>query len=167
MFHTIKDFTGIWKQESDGTRKLLASLTDESLTQQVTDDHRTLGRIAWHIVLTLGELKDELGLRIDCPKQGTPPPATAREIFDAYDKAAKSLADLVRSDWNDEKLQEDVVMYGEKVTYGYGLWNGLTHEIHHRGQMTILMRQAGLKVPGIYGPAYEEWVQYDKTPPVI
>ena len=30
-------------------------------------------------------------------------------------------------------------------------------EAHHRGQMTVLMRQAGLTVPGIYGPAQEEW----------
>ncbi len=26
-----------------------------------------------------------------------------------------------------------------------------------RGQMTVLMRQAVLAVPGIYGPAEEEW----------
>ena len=31
------------------------------------------------------------------------------------------------------------------------------HEVHHRAQMTVLMRQAGLAVPGIYGPAAEEW----------
>jgi uncharacterized damage-inducible protein DinB len=36
----------------------------------------------------------------------------------------------------------------------------ISHEIHHRGQMTVLMRQAGLKVPGIYGPAREEWAAY-------
>ena len=29
----------------------------------------------------------------------------------------------------------------------------LHHEIHHRGQMTVLMRQAGLKLPGVYGPS--------------
>jgi uncharacterized damage-inducible protein DinB len=33
----------------------------------------------------------------------------------------------------------------------------IKHIIHHRGQMTVLMRQAGLKVPGVYGPAREEW----------
>ncbi|WP_258881781.1 DinB family protein [Paenibacillus sp. sptzw28] len=30
------------------------------------------------------------------------------------------------------------------------------HQIHHRGQMTILIRQAGLTAPGIYGPNEEE-----------
>lgn len=30
------------------------------------------------------------------------------------------------------------------------------HEIHHRGQLTILMRQAGITVSGLYGPSKEE-----------
>ena len=33
----------------------------------------------------------------------------------------------------------------------------INHQNHHRGQMTVLMRQAGLTVPGVYGPAKEEW----------
>ena len=36
----------------------------------------------------------------------------------------------------------------------------IRHEAHHRGQMTVLMRQAGLTVPGVYGPSREEWVAY-------
>jgi uncharacterized damage-inducible protein DinB len=34
------------------------------------------------------------------------------------------------------------------------------HQAHHRGQMTVLMRQAGLTVPGVYGPAREERAQW-------
>ena len=45
-------------------------------------------------------------------------------------------------------------------TKGQALSVLLVHQIHHRGQMTVLMRQAGLKVPGIYGPALEEWERY-------
>ena len=49
-------------------------------------------------------------------------------------------------------------MYGEDWKNSLSLWVLITHQIHHRGQMTVLMRQAGLVVPGIYGPAKEEWV---------
>ena len=28
----------------------------------------------------------------------------------------------------------------------------INHQNHHRGQMTVLMRQAGLTVPGVYIP---------------
>ena len=49
---------------------------------------------------------------------------------------------------------------------GHVVWEGSRAEIiqdtfshwsHHRGQMTVLMRQAGLRVPGVYGPAKEDW----------
>ena len=31
----------------------------------------------------------------------------------------------------------------------------------------VLMRQAGLKVPGVYGPAREEWTAYGMQPPAV
>ena len=40
----------------------------------------------------------------------------------------------------------------------------IRHQAHHRGQMTVLMRQAGLPVPGVYGPAREEWKAYGQEP---
>ena len=48
-------------------------------------------------------------------------------------------------------------MYGETWKKGFALWVTVAHQAHHRGQLTVLMRMAGLKVPGIYGPAKEEW----------
>jgi uncharacterized damage-inducible protein DinB len=41
------------------------------------------------------------------------------------------------------------------------------HQTHHRGQMTVLMRQAGLVVPGIFGPAREEWAKMGMPAPEI
>jgi uncharacterized damage-inducible protein DinB len=40
----------------------------------------------------------------------------------------------------------------------------LMHQCHHRGQLTILMRLAGLKIHGIYGPAKEEWQAMNLPP---
>jgi uncharacterized damage-inducible protein DinB len=33
--------------------------------------------------------------------------------------------------------------------------------------MTVLMRQAGLAVPGVYGPAREEWAAYGMAAPEV
>jgi len=33
--------------------------------------------------------------------------------------------------------------------------------------MTVLMRQAGLDVPGVYGPARQEWAAYGVPPPEL
>jgi uncharacterized damage-inducible protein DinB len=48
-------------------------------------------------------------------------------------------------------------MYGETWKRGQTLLYLMLHNAHHRGQITVLMRQAGLPVVGIYGPAREEW----------
>jgi len=36
----------------------------------------------------------------------------------------------------------------------------VNHQAHHRGQMAVLIRQAGLRVPDVYGPAREDWAQW-------
>ena len=54
-------------------------------------------------------------------------------------------------------LWEEVPMYGEVWKRGVGLSVQVHHHIHHRGQITLIMRQAGLKVPGLYGTSKEEW----------
>ena len=43
----------------------------------------------------------------------------------------------------------------------------VVHQAHHRGQMTVLMRQAGLEVPGVYGPSRQEWAAYGMQPPAV
>lgn len=51
-------------------------------------------------------------------------------------------------------------MYGEMWAEGKTLSVLVTHQIHHRSQLTIVMRLLGLKVPGTYGPSNEEWAAY-------
>ena len=167
MFLTIKQFADAWKQESDGTRKILAALTDESLSKQIAQDHRTIGRLAWHIVQTLPEMAGGTGLQIEGPVMNQPVPTSVKDIQEAYDKAAQSLYTQVVSNWTDDTLQVEDEMYGQKWKRGLSLWGVMIHEIHHRAQMTVLMRQAGLKVPGLYGPSYEEWAAYGGKPPEI
>ncbi len=157
MYRTIEDFLKDWQYESDMTAKTFGNLTDQSLNQRVTSDGRTLGFLAWHIALCLG-MADEAGLPFEVPAEFKGPvPPTAEGIKNAYAKAAAELSACVKKNWNDSKLLEQVQMYGETWTRGYALFAMVKHQTHHRGQMTVLMRQAGLKVPGAYGPAREEW----------
>jgi uncharacterized damage-inducible protein DinB len=114
MFRSIDDFASTWTQESEGTLKVLRSLTDESLAQRVAPGGRTLGFLAWHITCTL--------------------------------------------------TGDRIPMYGEQWTRGFVLQALVAHQTHHRGQMTVLMRQAGLPVPGMYGPSKEEWAAMGMPP---
>jgi len=167
MFTTIESFKEYWGSESANTSKMMAALTDESLNQQVGGNLRTLGRLAWHIVITIPEMMGRTGLKVVGPAQDAPVPKAASEIGKAYDQVAKSLLEQIASNWKDETLKVKDDMYGEQWARSATLGALVVHEVHHRGQMTVLMRQAGLKVPGIYGPSYEEWTNYGMKPPAV
>ena len=79
MYRKITDFEQSWAYETETTTKLLTNLTDESLNQKVTENGRTLGFVAWHIVLTLGEMLGKVGLTIDCPPEDAPSPKKSRK----------------------------------------------------------------------------------------
>jgi uncharacterized damage-inducible protein DinB len=160
MYRTVQDFLNDWTQENDSTLKVFKNLTDASLKQKVSAEGRSLGRLAWHIVLTLGEMGEKADLKVNAPPESTPNPSTASTIVAAYEKASASLAAEIKQKWNDEMLPEEIDMYGQKWTRSATLNSIIKHQIHHRAQMTVLMRQAGLKVPGVYGPSREEWSQF-------
>jgi uncharacterized damage-inducible protein DinB len=167
MFTSLKIFKETWKHCSEDTGKMLAELTDQSLGQSVAKDHRTLGKLAWHITTAIPEMMERVGLKIRGAAADARVPKTAAEIKKAYNVAAASLLEEVDSKWNDDTLKVVDDMYGFKWPRGLTLRILMDHEIHHRGQMTVLMRQAGLKVPGIMGPSREEWANMGMQPPKI
>lgn len=160
MFRTIEDFKQAWDYEAEATGKLFLNMTDESLGQKVTADGRSLGFIAWHLTLTLGEMLGKVGLTIDAPAEDAECPAGAAEIARIYGQAARSVGEAITSNWTAETLLIEDDMYGEIWSRGNTLFYFILHQAHHRGQMTVLMRQAGLKVQGIYGPSKEEWAAF-------
>lgn len=157
MLRTIDDFQKHWAYEVDMTTKTLKNLTDESLGQKVTPEGRTLGFLAWHLTQTLPEMLGLVELKIDGPEHNAECPTDAASIVAAYEKAAASVTAEVNANWNDETLLKTDALYGETWSRGQTLFYLILHQTHHRGQMTVLMRQAGLAVPGVYGPAKEEW----------
>ena len=157
MFRRIDDFLQAWQGQSESTAKYFALLDDENIGQTVVDGHRSLGQIAWHIVTTLPEMMNQVGLGLASVGHETMPPSTAAEIAKSYEAVAKELAEAVKSQWDDAKLEEVDSMYGMDWPKGLTLRILIDHEIHHRGQMNVLLRQAGVKPPGIHGPAKEEW----------
>jgi uncharacterized damage-inducible protein DinB len=164
MYRRVEDFQKAWQEERGSTLKILRVLTDASLTQAVTKDDRTLARLAWHLATTPGEMMERTGLEVSGPSHDAPPPTTAGAIVAAYETASKAVADGVAA-WSDATLEVEDEMYGEKWPRGLTLRALVVHQAHHRGQMTVLMRQAGLKVPGVYGPAREEWTAFGMQPP--
>lgn len=167
MFSSLDTFLQVWEKESEATQRILAALTDDSLTQAVTAQDRTLGRIAWHLVTTIPEMMSKTGLVFESLNEEAPVPNTAKEFYDYYREANRAMVTAIKNQWNDQTLLEERDMYGERWTIGTTLNSLIDHQIHHRGQMTVLMRQAGLKVPGIYGPSKEDWNQMGMEAPSV
>jgi len=167
MFTKLSHFEHAWEFESAGTLKMLRALTDASLGQAVAPHERTLGRIAWHVTTSLPEMMARTGVKLAGPAEHAALPATAAEIVAGYEAASASLVPALKSAWTDETLQQSDDMYGEKWKRGLTLTVLITHQTHHRGQMTVLMRQAGLRVPGVYGPAHEDWASMGMQPPAV
>jgi uncharacterized damage-inducible protein DinB len=167
MYTQLEQFYSHWENETKATQRIMDALTDASLAQEVIPGRRTLGGLAWHITGAMHEMMSRTGLEFTGASESDSVPTSAREIAEAYRSSSAAFLAAVKAQWNDAKLLESNDMYGEQWPKGLTLHVVLTHEIHHRGQMTILMRQAGLKVPGIYGPAYEEWAEMGMQAPSV
>lgn len=162
MFRSISDFSSAWKMESEKTLQIFRTLTDASLAQKVTSEGRSLGFIAHHITSTAASMLTQAGVPAS---SGDRPPATAAALVEAYAKIAEQVTTAIPAKWKDNMLAEVISVYGQTWTRA-GLLNALiAHQTHHRGQMTVLMRQAGLKIPGVYGPSKEEWSQIGMPTP--
>jgi uncharacterized damage-inducible protein DinB len=162
MYRQIEDFINDWKYESESTLKMFSNLTDESLTKKVNENVRTAGKLAWHITGAISELGHRMGLTFEKVDQDSPIPSTAKEIVDEYKHASDVLINEIKEKWNDDTLSVEDVVAGHGVIWSREKTLGalISHQIHHRAQLTVIMRLNGLKVPGVYGPSKEEWTSY-------
>ncbi len=164
MYHTTDEFLRDWIFESESTLQLFKNLTDDSLKYKPNDNVRSAGRLAWHITLSMGEMISRAGLSIGTIDRNEPVPEQAEKVYHTYADLSAALTNAVRQQWNDETLDEKISMFGESWQKRKVLTSLVKHQIHHRGQLTIIMRQAGLKVGGIYGPSFEEWASMGMQP---
>lgn len=159
MYTSISHFINEWNQEAASTQKVLDTLTDESLQQRVSPEDRTLGQIAWHIVASTPGMLMEFGITVKNTLNESDLPTSAREIAETFRNVSSETSAAISEQWTDQSLSETKNVFGMDLPRAVMLNMLNKHIIHHRGQMTVLMRQAGLKVPGVYGPSREEWSQ--------
>ncbi len=154
MFTSIAHFLEIWEAEAKSTLACFNNLSDESFSKDLVHDHRTIERNVNHIVDCAASIPFAATLPVGgYEKQHYNTKAAVIEAYIKNTDAVKRAA----AQWTDTELQIEIPMYGETWTKGFALWVTFVHQVHHRGQLTVLMRLAGLKVPGVYGPAKEEW----------
>jgi uncharacterized damage-inducible protein DinB len=164
MFRQIQDFIDTYSHSAAENLQNLQRLTDASLSVSAAEGHRNLGGLGWHIVQSIPGMANEVGLGVDDAVLKQDAPAAA-EIAAAYKRLTDELCEKIRTQWTDETLLREDNMYGETWKRGFTLLALYAHEVHHFGQLTELMRLAGLPVHGVFGPSREEWAQYGMEQP--
>lgn len=157
MYRHIQDFLNDWKTQAVNTVKIFSVVTEETKTQKINENVRTLERLAWHITHTITEMGTQAGLFESDVLEHYAVPATFKEIIEVYQQYNALLGQAVHNKWTDSSLEDEVPMYGQRWKKGEILSVFVAHETHHRSQMTIIMRMLGLPVPGLFGPSKEEW----------
>ena len=161
----IKDaFIAELKHESALTKKILERVPLDKKDWVPHDKSMKLGRLATHIAQTPHWISDII--HIDDYDFATRPYlsniATSQdELMEIFNQNLnKALADLEGA--SDELLnQKWIVRRGEQVFYDLVKkvairgW-GLSHLIHHRGQLSVYLRLLDVPVPGMYGPSADE-----------
>ncbi|WDF57031.1 DinB family protein [Mucilaginibacter sp. KACC 22063] len=157
MYRHIQDFLNDWKTQESNTVKIFSSITEETKSQKINENVRSLERLAWHIIHTITEMGAQAGLFESDLLADYAVPSTFSEIITVYQQYNALLGQAVRSKWTDSSLEDVIPMYGQQWKKGELLSVFVGHETHHRSQMTVIMRVLGLPVPGLFGPSKEEW----------
>jgi uncharacterized damage-inducible protein DinB len=125
---------------------------------------RSLGELAWHLAEIDGYWgcgiergAFEIGVR----PPGIERPKTIEELAPGYERvhaeSMRRIAKLTPAD-----LDREVIFFtGKPMTIRNILRSALLHhQIHHRGQLSVLCRLAGGASPGAYGPNREDMAKF-------
>lgn len=157
-----------FEQEVNNTRKLLLMVPEKDLGYRPSEISWTMGELAQHIATIyywyVGTLtKDVYDMASDHLERGEPGDIKATlALFEQNVEKARTALQSV----TEEQLQDDWTMkVGDQVVLG-PLPRGVVargflfnHLYHHRGELIVYLRATGNKVPGLYGPTYEESLQ--------
>lgn len=161
MYSRVEDFLSDYQWESESTKKVLRALTPESLSHcKAADDDTSICGLAKHLSEAPVYILNQGGLSMSMPQFGESP--TVAELADNYEQVVSALFEQVRT-WKDEDLPTTANFFGMEWPRGLALSITMHHEVHHRGQLTAMMRAAGVPVPSIYGPNREETAEFIKN----
>src|SRR5688500_8219619 len=150
------------EQEAQTTRRVLERVPGDRLTWKPHVKSMSLGQLALHVATTPGMVSDIVRQSpFPMPEFTQPSAATAAELVPALDQSvAKAKANLraigdaglggmCRVVAGDKELMAMPVAAVLRTIM-------LNHWHHHRGQLSVYLRELNVPVPSIYGPSADE-----------
>ena len=150
------------EQEAQTTRRVLERVPGDRLAWKPHDKSMSLGQLALHIASTPGAIAEISQISpFPMPKFEQPSANSAAELVPALDASLEKARAILRrlDDADLAKLWR--VMDGDTevmaIPVGAVLRTiMLNHWYHHRGQLSVYLRQLNVPVPSIYGPSADE-----------
>lgn len=150
------------EQEATTTRRVLERIPQEHLSWRPHPKSMSLGQLSLHIAVMPGaiaELSTQSPFQV---KNFTQEPATSTsQLLSTLDESlAKARQVLKNTDdaalgtmWKMVDGEKEIMAIPRAALLRTVMLN---HWYHHRGQLTVYLRELGVPVPSIYGPSADE-----------
>ena len=148
--------------EAQTTRRVLERVPDNKLGWRPHAKARTLGELALHVASVPGGVA-EIAARspIQAQQFTDPSPKSASELIPALDQSiAKARSVLggmddaaLTSTWRMLQGERELLAIPRVALLRSIMLN---HWYHHRGQLTMYLKQLDVPIPSIYGPSADE-----------
>jgi uncharacterized damage-inducible protein DinB len=151
------------EQEAQTTRRVLERVPDDQLAWRPHEKARTLGELALHVAMVPGAVAELVATQstVQAPQFSDPRPKSAAELIPALDESIAK-AKKVLGGMDDATLMATWrMMQGERELFAVprvAMLRSimLNHWYHHRGQLSVYLRELDVPIPSIYGPSADE-----------
>ena len=160
---TLEELVQELEQEAQATRRVLERVPSDKLQWKPHPKSMSLGQLAMHIANLPGaiaELSTRSSFDVTTPIP-RPEASSTHQILKTFEDSLKRATSLLRrmsdaelsSAWR--MMKDDQVLWS--IPRGLFLRSVmLNHWYHHRGQLTVYLRQTGALVPAVYGGSADE-----------
>jgi uncharacterized damage-inducible protein DinB len=149
-------------QETQTTKRVLERVPGDKLGWKPHDKSMSLGQLALHIATTPGGVSDFVRQSpMQVPQFVQPSATSAAELLPALEQSVAKAKENLRAIGDAGLGQTFRILLGDKeimaMPVGAALrFIMLNHWYHHRGQLSVYLRELGVPVPSIYGPSADE-----------
>ena len=150
------------EQEAQTTRRVLERVPDDRLSWKPHDRSMSLGQLALHIASVPGAIAEISQISpFPVPRFEQPSAQSAAELVPALEQSLEKARTILRTLDDADLAKTWRVVDGDTEVMAIPVGAVfrtimLNHWYHHRGQLSVYLRQVGGPVPSIYGPSADE-----------
>ena len=150
------------EQEAQTTRRVLERVPGDRLGWKPHDKSMSLGQLALHVATLPGGIAEIARMStFPVPEFNHPSPGGAAELVPALELSVAKAKEILGTMDDVSLMNTWRLVDGNKEVMALPVGAllrslMLNHWYHHRGQLSVYLRQVGVPVPSIYGPSADE-----------